>query len=158
VVRIPAPETTDGCMTSELDHSQRERADETGGRWTGLIAPHDQHDMGFGVRPAPFGPSVVVLVVSIAFGAMVLAAAKDRFDLLWLPLCILGGVEVLVGRYRLRTEKWREREWWTRHRVAALLLVGTGAIRDPRHERLGALLQIVLGLATVTGAVLLRLI
>ena len=108
--------------------------------------------MGFGVRPAPSGPAVVVLVASIVVGAIVLAAATGRLDLLWLPLAILGLVELLLARYRLRTDNWRERDGWTSHRAAALLLFGT------HDERRGAALQIAFGVGVLLAAALLRVI
>ncbi|HYZ77559.1 MAG TPA: hypothetical protein VE596_09310 [Gaiellaceae bacterium] len=85
-------------------------------------------------------------------GAIVVAAASGRLDLLWLPLAILGLVELLLARYRLRTDNWRERDGWTSHRAAALLLFGT------HDERRGAALQIAFGVAVLLAAVLLRVI
>jgi hypothetical protein len=145
-------------MPSEYEHRRREQADDTSSRWSGLIAPHDQRDMGFGVRPAPAGPSVVVLLVSIILGTMVFAVASDRLDLLWLPLSSLGVVELLLARYRLRTDNWRERDWWIDHRAAALLLFGTAAMGRSHDERRGALLQLAIGVAALTAAVLLLVI
>ena len=103
--------------------------------------------MGFGVRPAPSGPPVVVLLVSIILGAMVVTAATHRLDLLWLPLSSLGVVEILLARYRLRTANWREQDWWASHRAAALLLFGTAASGSGHGERRGALLQLAVGTA-----------
>ena len=130
---------------------------DTSSRWSGLIAPHDQHDMGFGVRPAPSGPPVAVLFVAIVFGALVFAVASRRFGLLWLPLATLGVVEILLARYRGRNEHWREQPWWASHRAAALLLFGTAAVRsrDARHP---ALLQLTIGCAALAAGVLPRVI
>ena len=141
-------------MPSEHDLRRREGESDTSARWTGLIAPHDSTDMGFGVRAAPTGPPVVLFLMSVAALAGGLAAAAGRIHLLSVPLALAGVLEILLGHHRLRTDGWCTNEWWTIHRRAAFFLVGLSALRPPRHERRAATTQLLVGFVLLGTALL----